>query len=93
MNSHPAFKSSHIDRAGVIRPDLIELAAYLCSAEYTAEARLTILDHAASGVPLADLTVPTADGALILDPGDLEPAEAALAQGRGFAQGAKGGMQ
>lgn len=92
MNTHPAFQALHFDRAGVIRPDLIPLAALLCSAEYDAYARRLILDQAAAGAPLADLTLPTPDGWLILDPADLEAAEAALIQGRGQALAARGGL-
>ena len=73
--------SLHVDRAGVIRPDLIPLAAFLCAEEYDAYARSIILDHAAAGAPLADLTVPTPDGWVILEPCDLAGAEEALARG------------
>jgi hypothetical protein len=93
MSTRPTFPSLHIDRAGVLRPDLIPLAAVLCVEEYDAYARAIILDHAAAGAPLEILTHPTSDGWLILEPSDLEAAEAALARGRGFAEAAKGGME
>lgn len=70
-----------VDRAGVIRPDLIPLAAFLCAEEYDAYARSLILDHAAAGAPLAVLTVPTPDGWVILEPSDLDGASEALARG------------
>ena len=73
--------SLHFDRAGVIRPDLIPLAAFLCAEEYDAHARSLILDHAAAGAPLAVLTAPTPDGWVILEPADLDGAEEALARG------------
>jgi len=65
-----------VDRAGVIRPDLIPLAAFLCAQEYDAVSRGIILDHAAAGAPLADLA---AHG--ILEPIDLAGAEEALGRG------------
>jgi hypothetical protein len=74
--------SLFVDRAGVIRPDLIPLAAFLCSEEYDASARSIILDHAAAGAPLADLTIPTPDGWVVLEPSDLADAEEALRRGR-----------
>jgi hypothetical protein len=92
MSTHPIFPSLHIDRDRILRPDLIPLAAFLCSAEYTDDARTIILAHAAGGAPLAILTATTPDGAVILEPSDLEAAEAALARGRGFADAGKGGM-
>jgi hypothetical protein len=70
-----------VDRAGVIRPDLIPLAAFLCAEEYGTYARSIILDHAAAGAPLADLTVPTPDGWVVLEPHDLAEAEEALRRG------------
>ena len=76
-----ASSSLHVDRAGVIRPDLIPLAAFLCAEEYDAYARSLILDHAAAGAPLADLTAPTPDGWVILEPADLDGASEALARG------------
>ena len=44
-------------------------------------ARSIILDHAAAGAPLADLTVPTPDGWVVLEPHDLAAAEEALRRG------------
>ena len=38
-----------VDRAGVIRPDLTPLAAFLCAEEYDDVSRGIILDHAAAG--------------------------------------------
>ena len=73
--------SLHVDRAGVIRPDLIPLAAFLCAEEYDDYARSIILDHAGAGAPLADLTVPTPEGHVILEPCDLAGALEALARG------------
>ena len=73
--------SLFVDRAGVIRPDLIPLAAFLCAEEYDAISRGIILDHAAAGAPLADLTRATPDGHLILEPSDLAGAEEALRRG------------
>jgi len=70
-----------VDRVGVIRPDLIPLAAFLCAEEYDAYARSLILDHAAAGAPLVDLTAPTPDGWVILEPADLDGASEALARG------------
>jgi hypothetical protein len=92
MNTRPSFKTLNIDRAGVIRPDLIPLAAFLCAEEYDPDARSIILDHAAAGAPLAVLTASTPDGWVILEPSDLQDAEEALARGRGFAEVAKGGV-
>jgi hypothetical protein len=71
----------HIDRAGLIRPDLIPLAAFLCAEEY--DARSIILDHAAAGAPLRDLTIPIpgSDDWRVLEPSDLACAEEALARG------------
>jgi hypothetical protein len=73
----------HIDRAGLIRPDLIPLAAFLCAEEYDDYARSIILDHAAAGAPLRDLTIPIpgSDGWRVLEPSDLAGAEEALARG------------
>ena len=71
--------SLRIDRAGLIRPDLIPLAAFLCAEEYDAYARSLILDHAAAGAPLDVLTAPTPDGWVILEPADLAGAEEAAA--------------
>ena len=93
MSLHPNVPSRHIDRAGVLRPDLLPLAAFLCSAEYDDHARAIILDHAAAGAPLEILTHTTPDGRLILEPADLDAAEEALAKGRGFADVARGGLQ
>jgi hypothetical protein len=73
--------SLHIDRAGVIRPDLIPLAAFLCTEEYDPYARSIILDHAGAGASLADLTIPTPEGHVILEPHDLAGAEEALRRG------------
>ena len=73
--------SLHVDRAGVIRPDLIPLAAFLCAEEYDDYARSIILDHAAAGAPLADLTVATPDGWVVLEPCDLAGAQEALRRG------------
>jgi hypothetical protein len=73
--------SLDVDRAGVIRPDLIPLAAFLCAEEYDDYARSLILDHAAAGAPLADLTRPTPEGHAILEPSDLAGAEEALRRG------------
>jgi hypothetical protein len=74
-------KSLFVDRSGLIRPDLIPLAAFLCAEEYGTYARSIILDHAAAGAPLADLTVPTPDGWVVLEPIDLAAAEEALRRG------------
>jgi hypothetical protein len=73
----------YVDRAGVIRPDLIPLAAFLCAEEYDDYARSLILDHAAAGAPLRDLTVPApgSDGWRVLEPCDLAGAVEALARG------------
>jgi len=75
--------SPFVDRAGVIRPDLIPLAAFLCAEEYDDYARSLILDHAAAGAPLRDLTIPApgSDGWRVLEPCDLAGAEEALARG------------
>jgi hypothetical protein len=73
--------SLHVDRAGVIRPDLIPLAAFLCAEEYDDYARSIILDHVAAGAPMADLTIPTPEGHVILEPFDLAGAEEALRRG------------
>lgn len=72
-----------VDRAGVIRPDLIPLAAFLCAEEYDDHARSIILDHAAAGAPLRDLTIPApgSDGWRVLEPHDLAGAEEALRRG------------
>src|SRR6516162_452148 len=74
-------KHLFVDRSGLIRPDLIPLAAFLCAEEYGAYARSIILDHAAAGAPLADLTAPTPDGWVILEPFDLAAAEEARRRG------------
>jgi hypothetical protein len=71
---------------------MIPLAAFLCSADYGAVARGIILDHAAAGAPLADLTRPTPDGWQILDPNDLAAAAEALAAGIARNDAAKGGL-
>ena len=75
--------SLFVDRAGVIRPDLIPLAAFLCAEEYDDYARSLILDHAAAGAPLRDLTIPApgSDGWRVLEPCDLAGAEEALRRG------------
>ena len=75
--------SLFVDRAGMIRPDLIPLAAFLCAEEYDDYARSLILDHAAAGAPLRDLTIPApgSDGWRVLEPADLAGAEEALARG------------
>ena len=93
MSLHHSFPALHIDPAGVLRPDLIPLAAFLCSAEYDDFARAIILDHAAADYPLEVLTHTTPDGWIVLDACDLEAAEEALAKGREFADVAKRGMQ
>ena len=77
----PIYPSLHIDCSGLIRPDLIPLAAFLCAEEYGSYARSIILDHAAAGAPLADLTAPTPDGWVVLEPHDLAAAEEALRRG------------
>jgi hypothetical protein len=79
-NNHSLF----VDNSGLIRPDLIPLAAFLCAEEYDDYARSIILDHAAAGAPLADLTAPApgSDGWRVLEPSDLAGAEAALRRGR-----------
>lgn len=77
MSTSPLF----VDRAGVVRPDLIALAAFLFAEEYGDYARSLILDHAAAGAPLADLTVPTPEGWVVLEPIDLAGAEEALRRG------------
>jgi hypothetical protein len=71
------------NRAGVIRPDLIPLAAFLCVEEYDAVSRGIILDHAAAGAPLRNLTIPApgTDGWRVLEPHDLAGALEALARG------------
>jgi hypothetical protein len=74
-------KSLYVDRDGLIRPDLIPLAAFLCSEEYGAYARSIILDHAAAGAPLEVLTRPTPDGWVVLETHDLAAAEEALRRG------------
>jgi hypothetical protein len=81
VSTGPVYPSLHIDRAGVIRPDLIPLAAFLCAEEYDDYARSIILDHAAAGAPLADLTVATPDGWVVLEPIDLAGAQEALCRG------------
>jgi hypothetical protein len=70
-----------VDQSGLIRPDLIPLATFLCGEEYGAYARSIILDHAAAGAPLAELTAPTPDGWVVLEPHDLAEAEEALRRG------------
>lgn len=81
MSTRPVYPSLHVDQAGVIRPDLIPLAAFLCSEEYDDYARSIILDHVAAGATLADLTRPTPDGWVILEPVDLVGAVEALRRG------------
>jgi hypothetical protein len=73
--------SIYVDHDGLIRPDLIPLAAFLCAEEYGAYARSIILDHAAAGAPLEVLTRPTPDGWVVLEPRDLAGALEALARG------------
>jgi hypothetical protein len=73
--------SLFVDGAGLIRPDLIPLAAFLCAEEYGTYARSIILDHAAAGAPLEILTHATPDGWVILEPFDLAAAEEALRRG------------
>ena len=77
MNNKHVF----VDQSGLVRPDLIPLAAFLCAEEYGSYARSIILDHAAAGAPLADLTIPTPDGWVVLEPHDLAAAEEALRRG------------
>lgn len=77
MSTSPLF----VDRAGVVRPDLIALAAFLFAEEYDDYARSLILDHAAAGAPLADLTVPTPEEWVVLEPIDLAGAEEVLRRG------------
>jgi hypothetical protein len=74
-------KHLFVDQSGLVRPDLIPLAGFLCSEEYGAYARSIILDHAAAGAPLEDLTRPTPDGWVVLEPFDLAAAEEALRRG------------
>jgi hypothetical protein len=74
-------KHLFVDQSGLVRPDLIPLAAFLCGEEYGAYARSIILDCAAAGAPLRDLTVPTPDGWVVLEPFDLAAAEEALRRG------------
>jgi hypothetical protein len=74
-------KHLFVDQSGLVRPDLIPLAAFLCAEEYGAYARSIILDHAAAGAPLEDLTRPTPDGWVVLEPCDLAAAEEALRRG------------
>jgi hypothetical protein len=74
-------KHLFLDQSGLVRPDLIPLAAFLCAEEYGAYARSIILDHAAAGAPLEDLTRPTPDGWVVLEPFDLAAAEEALRRG------------
>ena len=74
-------KHLFVDQSGLVRPDLIPLAAFLCGEEYGAYARSIILDHAAAGAPLEDLTRPTPDGWVVLEPHDLAAAEEALRRG------------
>jgi hypothetical protein len=81
VSTGPVYPSLHLDRAGLIRPDLIPLAAFLCAEEYDDYARALILDHAAASAPLAGLTGPTPEGWVILEPCDLAGAEEALARG------------
>jgi hypothetical protein len=81
VSTGPVYPSLHVDRSGLIRPDLIPLAAFLCAEEYGTYARSIILDHAAAGAPLADLTTPTPDGWVVLEPHDLALAEEALRRG------------
>jgi hypothetical protein len=70
-----------VDQSGLVRPDLIPLAAFLCAEEYDDYARSIILDHAAAGFPLEILTRPTPDGWVVLEPHDLAAAEEALRHG------------
>ena len=77
MNNNHLF----VDQSGLVRPDLIPLAGFLCSEEYGTYARSIILDHAAAGAPLVDLTQPTPDGWVVLEPHDLAAAEEALRRG------------
>jgi hypothetical protein len=74
-------KHLFVDQSGLVRPDLIPLAAFLCAEEYEAYARSIILDHAAAGFPLEILTRPTPDGWVVLEPCDLAGAVEALARG------------
>ena len=75
--------SLFVDRAGMIRPDLIPLAAFLCAEEYDDYARSLILDDAAAVDPLRDLTIPApgSDGWRFLKLADLAGAEEVLARG------------
>jgi hypothetical protein len=79
-----------VDQSGLVRPDLIPLAAFLCTEEYGAYARSIILDTAAAGTPLEVLTRPTPDGWVVLEPHDLAAAEEALRRG-GLAPRAESG--
>jgi hypothetical protein len=81
MSTHPAYPSLPVDRAGLIRPDLIPLAAFLCAEEYGDSARAIILGQAAAGAALEALTRPTPGGWVILEPIDLAGAREALARG------------
>lgn len=81
MSTRPVSPSLHVDRVGIIRPDLIPLAAFLCAEEYDTISRGIILDHAAAGAPLEILTARTPDDQIILEPADLAGAEEALARG------------
>jgi hypothetical protein len=45
-------KHIFVDQSGLVRPDLIPLAAFLCSEEYDDSARSIVLDCAAAGTPL-----------------------------------------
>jgi hypothetical protein len=74
-------KHLFVDQSGLVRPDLIPLAAFLCAEEYGAYARSIILDHAAAGAPLEVLTRPTPEGWVVLEPCDLAGAVEALARG------------
>jgi hypothetical protein len=81
VSTGPVSPSLHIDPSGLIRPDLIPLAAFLCAEEYGSAARSIILDHAAAGAALEVLTHPTPEGWVVLEPHDLAAAEEALRRG------------